>query len=86
MPFDVASVKGDIWSSLGVRLELEGKTADCLRFAEMLENSQWILTITRFDLRKFKPKEGEIISGQAPEVVLFMELNLPSGKAPLKKN
>jgi len=86
MPFDVPSVKGDIWSSVGVRLELEGTAADCLRFVEMLENSQWILTITRFDLRKFKPQEGEISSGQAPEVVLSMELNVPSGKAPLKKN
>lgn len=86
MPFDVPSVRGDIWSSVGVRLELEGKTADCLRFAEMLENSQWILTVTRFDLRKFKPQGGEISSGQVPEAVLSMELNVPSGKAPSKKN
>ncbi|GEM_PF-5998503 len=85
-PFGSPAVEGDMWSSVGVRLEVRGKLADCLRFVEALENSRWVFSIISFDLQKNAPekgKEGVPVS----EAALSLDVKAFSGKpAVLKKN
>lgn len=71
-PFDSPAVKGDIWSSVGVRVDATGNLADCLRFVEMLESSPWVTMITRFELQKTVFQE----SGQATTVTPLSEATL----------
>lgn len=88
-PFDIPAVKGDLWSAIGVRVNVEGQLADCLRFVEMLENSQWVITITNFNLQKVIQKEGAGDSGVASrgEASLLLEIEAFSGQPfALKKN
>ena len=85
-PFDSPAVKGDIWSSVGVRVEANGKLADCLRFVEMLENSPWVITITRFELQKTVPTMA-VQEKPLSEASLSFDVKAFSGKAPIvKKN
>lgn len=88
-PFDSPAVKGDIWSSVGVRVDAAGNLADCLRFAEMLENSPWVIMITRFDLQKTVLREGAGGIQEKPltEATLSFDVKAFSGKpAAVKKN
>ncbi|MCX6789807.1 MAG: hypothetical protein NTZ42_04340 [Candidatus Gribaldobacteria bacterium] len=79
-PFDSPAIKGDIWSSVGVKVDATGNLADCLRFVEMLENSPWVMMITRFDLQKNTTQEGV-------EATLSFDIKAFSGKsAVVKKN
>lgn len=87
-PFDVPAVKGDLWSAIGVRVSIKGQLADCLRFVEMLENSQWVIAITNFDLQKAIQKEttgdsGAVLPGEA-----FLSLDIKAffGQSSVLKN
>lgn len=88
-PFDTPAVKGDTWSAVGIKVEANGQLADCLRFVEMLENSPWVITITRFDLQKTAVKDNSQVSQGKPlgEATVSFDIKAFSGKPPLlKKN
>jgi len=88
-PFDSPPIKGDLWSSIGTRVNVEGQLADCLRFVEMLESSQWAITIVSFNLQKVVQEEEASDSGAVPrgEASLSLEIKAFSGQPPvLKKN
>ena len=85
-PFDSPAVKGDIWSSVGVRVDATGNLANCLRFAEMLENSPWVIMITRFELQKTVPTMA-VQEKPLGEATLSFDIKAFSGKpAVMKKN
>ena len=64
--FDSPAIKGDIWTSVGVRVDVIGDLSNCLRFAETLENSPWVIMITRLELQKVIPREGALIADEKP--------------------
>ncbi|PIU16327.1 hypothetical protein COT20_00675 [bacterium (Candidatus Gribaldobacteria) CG08_land_8_20_14_0_20_39_15] len=87
--FNLSDTKNDLWLAIGVRLEIEGQLADCLRFMETIENSHWVVAITRFDLQKIKQKEttGEFQENPGAEILLSLDIKAFSGKLPaLKKS
>ncbi|MDD5750346.1 MAG: hypothetical protein PHU56_01690 [Candidatus Pacebacteria bacterium] len=77
-PFDSPAVKEDIWSSVGVRVKAEGDLADCLRLVEALENSQWVINITRLDLQK-------AASDDDSQAALSLDIRAFSGNPPIIK-
>ena len=84
-PFDSPPIKGDLWSSIGTRVNVEGQLADCLRFVEMLENSRWVITIINFNLQKVVANDSEAIP--RGEAFLSLEVKAFSGQPSVfKKN
>ena len=71
---------------MGVRVDATGNLADCLRFAEMLENSPWVIMITRFELQKTVPTMA-VQEKPLGEATLSFDIKAFSGKpAVMKKN
>jgi len=51
-PNPTNSALTDLWSSIGLRLSINGDVKDCLRFLEILERSKWMFEVSYFSLDK----------------------------------
>lgn len=85
--FNLSETKNDLWPAIGVRLKIEGRLADCLRFMETIENSHWVIAVTRFDLQKIKEEEtaDEFQKEPGAKASLSLDIKAFSGESSVLK-
>jgi len=88
-PLNIKKSNSDLWEPVAFRVSLKGSFPNCLRFLEGLEQSSWLIEVTRVDVERIgekKKKLREFENLEIGDVIFLLNFKAFSNESSIKQN